>query len=133
MTTSLHYISTIAGAERVMLYRTAKFWVLGGIGALMILFFMVVMTVATIIDNSIPGEFLLEGTDGFLALYFFSYVQAILIIFVAGDFRKANDHGQFGRGQIFWRRWRTGLSQLVFDGARCHWPHVQSDLHRRGF
>jgi ABC-type transport system involved in multi-copper enzyme maturation permease subunit len=91
MTKSLHYILTIAGAERVMLYRTAKFWVLGGIGALMILFFMVVMTVATIIDNSIPGEFLLEGTDGFLALYFFSYVQAILIIFVAGDFRKAEE------------------------------------------
>lgn len=74
-----------------MLYRTAKFWVLAGIGALLIIFFMVVMTIATILDDSVPGEFLLEGTDGFLALYFFSYVQAILIIFVAGDFRKAEE------------------------------------------
>ncbi|MGH7455490.1 MAG: ABC transporter permease, partial [bacterium] len=91
MIQSLNYILTIAGAERVMLYRTAKFWVLGGIGALMVVFFMVVMTVVTIVEGNFPGEFLLEGTDGFLALYFFSYVQAILIIFVAGDFRKAEE------------------------------------------
>src|SRR5574341_390408 len=91
MAKSFNYILTIAGAERVLLYRSAKFWVLGGIGALMVLFFMVVMTILTIIENSIPGEFLLEGTDGFLALYFFSYVQAVLIIFVAGDFRKAEE------------------------------------------
>lgn len=39
MIQSLNYILTIAGAERVMLYRTAKFWVLGGIGALMVVFF----------------------------------------------------------------------------------------------
>jgi ABC-type transport system involved in multi-copper enzyme maturation permease subunit len=91
VTKGLKYILTIAGAERVMLYRTAKFWVLGGIGALMVVFFMVVMTVVSIVEGNFPGEFLLEGTDGFLALYFFSYVQAILIIFVAGDFRKAEE------------------------------------------
>jgi len=91
MMKSLQYILTIASVERVMLYRTAKFWVLAGIGVLMIIFFMVVMTVVSIVEGSFPGEFLLEGTDGFLALYFFSYVQAILIIFVAGDFRKAEE------------------------------------------
>jgi len=74
-----------------MLYRTAKFWVLAGIGVLCIIFFMVVMTVVTIVENNIPAEFMLEGTDGLLALYFFSYVQAILTIFVAGDFRKAEE------------------------------------------
>jgi len=91
VTKNLKYILTIAGAERVMLYRTAKFLVLAGIGVLMIIFFMVVMTVVSIVEGSFPGEFLLEGTDGFLSLYFFSYVQAILIIFVAGDFRKAEE------------------------------------------
>ncbi|NUM76234.1 hypothetical protein HUU40_17865 [candidate division KSB1 bacterium] len=88
---SLRYILTIAAAERMMLYRTAKFWVLAGIGVLIILFFLVAMTIASIVDTGAPGEFLLTGTDAFLAIYFFSYVQAILIIFVAGDFHKAEE------------------------------------------
>ena len=91
MLQGLKYILTIADVERVMLYRTAKFWVLAGIGVLFIIFFMVVMTVVTIVENNIPAEFMLSGTDGLLALYFFSYVQAILTIFVAGDFRKAEE------------------------------------------
>ena len=72
-----------------MLYRKAKFWVLGGGGIAGILFFMVVLTIVSIVEEGIPGEFLLEGTDAYLALYFFSYAQAIVIAFVAGDFRKS--------------------------------------------
>ncbi|MFQ5751925.1 MAG: hypothetical protein ACE5HI_08000, partial [bacterium] len=88
---SIRTILTIAAVERSLLYRTAKFWVLASIGVLFILLFLVAMTVATVVDEGIPGEFLLEGTDAYLALYFFSYLQAILIIFVAGDFRKAEE------------------------------------------
>ncbi|MFQ5628588.1 MAG: M1 family aminopeptidase, partial [bacterium] len=36
-------------------------------------------------------QFMLEGSDGYLALFFFSFAQAILVIFVAGDFRKAEE------------------------------------------
>ena len=91
MITSLRYILAIAAAERTMLYRTAKFWVLAGIGVLVVLLFIVGTTIAAIVADSPPGEFLLEGTDAFLALYFFGYMQAVLIIFVAGDFRKAEE------------------------------------------
>ncbi|MFQ5677373.1 MAG: hypothetical protein ACE5G1_15905, partial [bacterium] len=91
MLNSLKSIFTIVEVERKMLYRKAKFWVLGGIGLAGILFFMVVLTIISIVNSDIPGEFLLEGTDAYLALYFFSYAQAILIIFVAGDFRKSEE------------------------------------------
>ncbi|MCG8604842.1 hypothetical protein MJD09_07580 [bacterium] len=91
MLNSLRYILTIASIERTMLYRTAKFWVLAGIGVAFIIFFLVIMTIVTFVDDSFPGEFLLQGTDAYLALYFFSYIQVIIIIFVAGDFRKAEE------------------------------------------
>jgi len=91
MLTSIKYILTIAEVERKMLYRKAKFWVLGGGGLIGIVFFMVVMTIVSIVEEGIPGEFLLEGTDAYLALYFFSYAQAIVIAFVAGDFRKSEE------------------------------------------
>ena len=110
MIKGLHYILTIANAERIMLYRTAKFWVLAGIGVLFIIFFMVVMTIVTIVENRIPAEFMLEGTDGLLALYFFSYVQAILTIFVAGDFRKAEE-----KARLLLKCYPSQLSHDWFD------------------
>ena len=88
---NVRYILTIAATERKMLYRQARFWVLGALGLAGVLFFMVVSTIVSIIEDGIPGEFLLEGTDAYLALYFFSYAQAILIIFVAADFRKTEE------------------------------------------
>jgi ABC-type transport system involved in multi-copper enzyme maturation permease subunit len=91
---TLRNIAIIASNERRMLYRQARFWVLTIIGLVGILFFMVVMTIITIVEDNIPGEFLLEGTDAYLALYFFSYLQAILIIFIAGDFRKSEEKSQ---------------------------------------
>ena len=56
MLTSIKYILTIAEVERKMLYRKAKFWVLGGGGLIGIVFFMVVMTIVSIVDEGIPGE-----------------------------------------------------------------------------
>ncbi|HEX9654213.1 MAG TPA: M1 family aminopeptidase [bacterium] len=91
---AIRIILTIAAVERTMLYRQAKFWVLAAIGLFFIIIFLVMMNVATFFENNFPGEFLLEGTDAYLALYFFSYVQAVLIIFVAGDFRKAEEHAR---------------------------------------
>lgn len=91
MLNSVRYILTIAEVERTILYRKAKFWVLAGIGVLLVILFLLITTIVVIVEDEIPGEFLLEGTDAYLALYFFSYIQAILIIFVAGDFRKAEE------------------------------------------
>lgn len=84
-----------------MLYRTAKFWVLGGLGIGFIIFFLVIFTIITFLEDDIPGEFLLDGTDAYLALFFFSFAQVILIVFVAVDFRKLEE------------KWR--LDQVMFS------------------
>jgi len=88
MLESLKYILTIAAAERKMLYRTPKFWVLAALGGLFTVIMLIGTTVASILDRTPEGEFALEGTDAWIALYFFSYMQTIIIIFVAGDFRR---------------------------------------------
>ncbi len=74
-----------------MLYRMPKFWILGGAGIFAALMILTGTTLATFFDGTPPGEFFLEGTESFLVIYFFSYAQALLIIFVAGDFRKAEE------------------------------------------
>lgn len=89
MLRSLQYTLTIAAYERMMLYRTPKFWVLAAIGGFFTCLAVLGTTIASIVDGNPDGEFLLEGTDAWIALYFFSYVQTIIIIFVAADFRKA--------------------------------------------
>lgn len=89
MPSSIRYILTIAANERTMLYRTPKFWVLAAIGGFFTTMALLGTTIAAIVEGNPEGEFLLEGTDAWIALYFFSYVQTIIIIFVAGDFRKA--------------------------------------------
>ncbi len=71
-----------------MLYRTPKFWVLAVLGGIFTVFVLIGTTVAAVINTTPGGEIMLEGTDAWIALYFFSYVQTIIIIFVAGDFRK---------------------------------------------
>ncbi|MBI4552107.1 MAG: hypothetical protein HY710_07575 [Candidatus Latescibacteria bacterium] len=94
MLRSLRYILTIAASERMMLYRTPKFWVLAAIGGFFTFVAVLGTTIASIVDGNPDGEFLLEGTDAWIALYFFSYVQTIIIIFVAGDFRKAEQQAR---------------------------------------
>ncbi len=83
------HILTIAQHERMMLYRTARFWILAGAGIAVVLFFIVAPTLAVIIDSTPPAEFLLKGADVYLALLFFGFMQVILIIFVAAHFHKA--------------------------------------------
>ena len=62
MLTSIKYILTIAEAERKMLYRKAKFWVLGGGGLIGIIFFMVVMTIVSIVSDRAVLKTRLEKT-----------------------------------------------------------------------
>lgn len=91
MLKSIIAILTIAANERRMLYRTPKFWVLAAVGIGFSALMLLVTTIATLLGNNPPDQFFLEGVDGYLAIYFFSYVQAILVVFVAGDFRKAEE------------------------------------------
>ncbi|KAA3619840.1 MAG: hypothetical protein DWQ05_03710 [Calditrichaeota bacterium] len=88
MKESFKHILAIARAERLLIFRTAKFLVLSGIGLLIVALFIFGTTMATIFGNNPPGEFLLQGTDALLAMYLFSFLQAILIVFIASDFRK---------------------------------------------
>ena len=91
MPNALRHILTIAAYERIMLYRTPKFWVLAALGGLFTLLLLIGTTIASILDGTPPGEFLLEGTEAWLALYLFGYVQTVIIIFVAADFRKTEE------------------------------------------
>jgi hypothetical protein len=91
MLKSLRYILTIAGNERRMLYRTTKFRLLAAVGVGFVLLFIIGTTAETLLGASPPSVFLMEGADGYIPLFFFSFVQALLIIFVAGDFRKAEE------------------------------------------
>ncbi|MFQ5629441.1 MAG: hypothetical protein ACE5I1_11820, partial [bacterium] len=73
MLKSLNYIITIAANERRLLYRTAKFWLLAGAGIFVSFMILFASTIATLIDSRPPDQFMLEGSDGYLALFFFSF------------------------------------------------------------
>ncbi len=94
MSLFIKHILAVGRAERLLIFRTAKFWVLSGIGLFIVALFILGTTLATIFDNNPPGEFMLQGTDALLAMYLFSFLQAILIIFIASDFRKTEVHSR---------------------------------------
>jgi len=73
--------------EAKMLLRTWKFWILAVLG----MFFPILMNVAIVIMRKFgegPGEFHLESASAYLLFYFYSYAQAIVIVFLASDFRE---------------------------------------------
>jgi len=83
----MNKIIIVAKYETKMLLRTWKFWILAILG----MFFPILMNVAIIIMRRIgegPGEFHLESTAAYLLFYFYSYAQAIVVIFLASDFRE---------------------------------------------
>lgn len=94
MRNALTHIALIATNERRMLYRMAKFWLLalGGLGATCLILF--VSTLATVIGRNPPAAFMLESTDAYLSIFFFSFAQAVLIVFIAADFRKAEENAR---------------------------------------
>ena len=108
---ALNYIFIIANNERRMLYRMPKFWILAGLGVLFVLFFLVGSTLATIFGNNFPAIFLLEGADAFLAIFFFSFGQAVLINLVAADFRNAEDKARLD--QVMLSRPMTTASWVI--------------------
>lgn len=80
-------ILAIIKYERRMLFRTPKFWVLALIGLGLQALFLFAFTIALKFNTDMPGEFLMSGFAGYIGFFFYSYLQAIVIIFVAADFR----------------------------------------------
>jgi len=87
MITYIKQILSIIKYERRMLFRTPKFWVLALIGLGLQALFLLAFTIAVKFNTNMPGEFLMSGFAGYIGFFFYSYLQAIVIIFVAADFR----------------------------------------------
>ena len=87
----MNLLSNIVGVakyERIMLMRTTRFRALGLIGMAIPLFFGVALSIAETQGELAEGSAF--GISSFIPFYFFTYVQTVVIAFVAGNFR-AND------------------------------------------
>ncbi len=111
MLKSIKHILLIARYERMMLYRTARFWILAGAGILGALFFIIAPTAAVIFDSTPPPEFFLNGSDAYLTQLFYGFVQVILVIFVAANFHKAEIDARLD--QVMLSRPLTTLSLVL--------------------
>ena len=76
----------VARYERKMLLRTTKFRILGGIGVAIPLLQGIGMAVA-----EANGVDLGSGLDAYIPFYTYSYLQAVVIAFIVGDFRAADE------------------------------------------
>ncbi|MGD8331505.1 MAG: hypothetical protein PVJ49_18885, partial [Acidobacteriota bacterium] len=85
----LRNVFGVARYERTMLMRTTRFRVLGLIGISIPLFFGVVLSIAET-QGELTGRSESLGLSAFIPFYFYTYIQTVLIAFVAGNFR-AND------------------------------------------
>jgi ABC-type transport system involved in multi-copper enzyme maturation permease subunit len=82
----------VARYERIMLMRTTRFRVLGLIGIGIPLFFGVVLSIAE--TQGEIGEGSAFGISSFIPFYFYTYVQTVVIAFVAGSFRAADERAE---------------------------------------
>ncbi len=86
----LSNIFGVARYERIMLMRTTRFRALGVIGILIPLFFGVVLAIAES-QGELDDRASALGLSAFIPFYFFTYIQTVLIAFVAGNFRAADE------------------------------------------
>ncbi len=90
---ALRNIAGVARYERIMLMRTTRFRALGVVG----IAFPVVFGIALAIAESRGGIGELPsalGLDAFVPFYLYTYVQSVVIAFVAGGFRAADEQAQ---------------------------------------
>jgi len=88
---ALANILGIARYERLMLMRTTRFRVLGGIGVgipVLIGVFLAILEANGVEFSSTVG------LGAFIPFYVFSFVQTIVIAFIVGDFRAADERAQ---------------------------------------
>ena len=104
--TALHNILGVARYERKMLLRTTRFRLLGGIG---IAIPVVIGGFLAILEaNGVE----LESTTGlgaYVPFYVYSYLQTVVIAFIVGDFRAADERTRWWhRGPFRRRNWWLG-------------------------
>ncbi len=91
--TILRNILGVARYERIMLMRTTRFRALALIGIGIPLFFGVALSIAETMGEMSESTSVF-GYSAFIPFYFFTYTQTILIAFVAGNFRAADEQAQ---------------------------------------
>ncbi|MFQ5742474.1 MAG: hypothetical protein ACE5HV_02670 [Acidobacteriota bacterium] len=89
--TTLRNILGVARYERTMLLRTTRFRVLGAIGVAIPVWLGIVMAVAEARGFEQGAAF---GLSAFIPFYVYSYLQTVVIAFVAGNFRAADERAQ---------------------------------------
>ena len=86
MLSILQNILGVARYERKMLLRTTKFRILGGIGV----FIPVLLGIGFALAEA-NGVALPIGIDAYIPFYVYSFLQTIVIAFIVGDFRAADE------------------------------------------
>ena len=82
-----HNVYGVARYERKMLLRTTKFRILGGVGVLV----PVLLGVGLAIAESNGAELPYVGMGTYIPFYVYSFLQAIVIAFIVGDFRASDE------------------------------------------
>ncbi|MDP6042521.1 MAG: hypothetical protein QGG64_28475, partial [Candidatus Latescibacteria bacterium] len=86
MLSVFHNIRGVARYEREMLLRTTKFRILGGIGVSVPVLLGIGLAIAEANGAELP-----VGIDSYIPFYVYSFLQAIVIAFIVGDFRAADE------------------------------------------
>ena len=85
---AVHNILGVARYERMLLLRTTRFRILGGIGIALPLLIGIGLSVLEAQGMEFSSAL---GMGAFVPFYVYSYVQAMVIAFIVGDFRAADE------------------------------------------
>lgn len=88
---ALHNIVGVARYERMLLLRTTRFRILGSVGVALPL--LIGIGLAVLEARGIEFSSAL-GMGAFIPFYVYSYLQAIVIAFIVGDFRAADERAE---------------------------------------
>ena len=88
---ALHNIFGVARYERMLLLRTTRFRILGSVGVVLPL--LIGIGLAVLEARGIEFSSAL-GMGAFIPFYVYSYLQAVVIAFIVGDFRAADERAE---------------------------------------
>lgn len=88
---ALHNIFGVARYERMLLLRTTRFRILGSVGVALPLLIGIVLAVLEARGIEFSSAL---GMGAFIPFYVYSYLQAVVIAFIVGDFRAADERAQ---------------------------------------
>ena len=88
---AFHNIFAVARYERMLLMRTTRFRILGSIGVALPLLIGIVLAVLEARGIEFSSAL---GMGAFIPFYVYSYLQAVVIAFIVGDFRAADERAE---------------------------------------